>query len=568
MGRVRTAAVQHVVSKGGHHAEQNPGSPASADVGPDRDKFKTGSSNGTGGTGSHSVTGTHSQSVHSPRGSPSHFSTNAGYDFADVMEHSGHWWNPHVIYHAKWFDMLVTISIVLNAIQMGIETDHPEHKDLYGIIEMIFTIIFGFEMFVKKFVLRWSYFRDGWNLLDFFLVWMSIIDTLLLPLILGGSSGMQSLSVLRILRLLRVVKMVRLLKAFKQLWLIVKGLLDSIKTIFWSALLLLMILYVFGIFFCQMVGQNTKVGYYRRIDHEPEGTIIDYHPDFDVYEHFGTMPRAMFTLFETSLEPLNIRPVVEEQPYLVPFMLAFIFITTFGVMNVIIGVIVENTTAAAKATDEEVHILDFQKKISYAEKLRDAIKAVDEDNDGVLTFEEIAEAFSNTEFAMMSTDLKFPAGFSDEEFFDFLDVDGGGLVSDSSMLRTLLRSIVHDMPQKLTELKISMHRSMSVTKMFLLGMKSYQEKCIQPVCGVMDHCISLDNVFDDLDANFAAAYARLGGCDPLPPTEADTTHRTVLSTLQMDKADGGVEAAKKMFRRAATKSVDLGDGWAKLPKRF
>ena len=63
-----------------------------------------------------------------------------------------------------------------------------------------------------------------------------------------------------------------------------------------------------------------------------------YYEDWDAYEHFGTIPRTMFTLFETSIEPLNLRPVIEKQPGLFPFFFVFIFLTNWGVMNVIIGV--------------------------------------------------------------------------------------------------------------------------------------------------------------------------------------------------------------------------------------
>ena len=48
---------------------------------------------------------------------------------------------------------------------------------------------------------------------------------------------------LRVLRMFRMVRMARLLKVFKELWLIAKGMIDSVKTIFWAALLLLMLLY-------------------------------------------------------------------------------------------------------------------------------------------------------------------------------------------------------------------------------------------------------------------------------------------------------------------------------------
>merc|ERR1719261_1561995 len=69
---------------------------------------------------------------------------------------------------------------------------------------------------------------------------------------------MQGLLILRVLRVLRVAKMVRLLKAFKELWLIVKGMIDALSTIFWASCLLLLCIYVVAIFCTSMIGQNEE----------------------------------------------------------------------------------------------------------------------------------------------------------------------------------------------------------------------------------------------------------------------------------------------------------------------
>ena len=69
---------------------------------------------------------------------------------------------------------------------------------------------------------------------------------------------MKSFSILRTLRVVRFIRMVRLLKVFQELWLIVKGIVDSVRTIFWASLLLFCVLYVSGIAATHMIGQNTE----------------------------------------------------------------------------------------------------------------------------------------------------------------------------------------------------------------------------------------------------------------------------------------------------------------------
>merc|ERR1719160_1173035 len=138
--------------------------------------------------------------------------------------------------------MVIAGAIFGNAIQMGVETDYPD-LPIWTFFEHFFTFLFSWEMFSKQFFERLAYFKNGWNNLDFVLVWMSIFNTWIMGLV-GQNSDMGKFSALRILRVLRVVRMIRLLKVFKELWLIVKGILDSLRTIFWASMLLLMFVYV------------------------------------------------------------------------------------------------------------------------------------------------------------------------------------------------------------------------------------------------------------------------------------------------------------------------------------
>jgi len=48
---------------------------------------------------------------------------------------------------------------------------------------------------------------------------------------------------------------------------------------------------------------------------ELEGSIATLAEELEALEEFwGSLPRSMFTLFETCIEPLNVRPVLEQQP--------------------------------------------------------------------------------------------------------------------------------------------------------------------------------------------------------------------------------------------------------------
>merc|ERR1719262_539746 len=108
-------------------------------------------------------------------------------------------------------------------------------------------------------------------------------------------------------------------------------------------------LYIAGIFFCQQVGESES----RYAEYSEE---TDW--EFNNYQYFGTLPRAMFTLFNLALlteDWDNVgRATLEKQPYLLIFLLLFIAVNTFGLMNVIVGVIVDNTLAAGEAVNNDL----------------------------------------------------------------------------------------------------------------------------------------------------------------------------------------------------------------------
>lgn len=121
------------------------------------------------------------------------------------------------VWLAWWpgFDNFITVMILLNSIMLastdyGTRLDPLYESDWTPIQEQIdlgFSIIFIIEFVVKViamgFVLhKFSYLRDAWNCLDFFIVVVSIIGFLPMG---GGSSGLKALRTFRILRPLRSV---------------------------------------------------------------------------------------------------------------------------------------------------------------------------------------------------------------------------------------------------------------------------------------------------------------------------------------------------------------------------
>lgn len=303
------------------------------------------------------------------------------------------------------FNVLIGAVIFANMIFIGLEQDlgykfteeenanltavgRIEKRILWYILENIFCLIFLAEMLARMKVHRLAYFNEGWNCMDFCLVMMALIDTYVLSFInTGGGGQMRMLTSLRVVRMLRLVRFVRMLRMFRELWLIVNGLLNSLKTLGWVGLLLCCLLYVFAIFLTNQVGHNDEL----YLDKESW--------DGDEFPHlvyFGTVPRSMFTLFQIlSLDnwcDSIVRHVVHKQPILALIFVFFLFITTFGLMNIIVGVIVENTLGAASMTDQRNERDQEKSRKKTLQDLNVLFQLADTDGSGKLSKREFQAA--------------------------------------------------------------------------------------------------------------------------------------------------------------------------------
>ncbi len=210
----------------------------------------------------------------------------------------------------KYTNNFILAVIVYNAIALGLLT-YPSICNYIGtfLLHSCFAcvIIFTIEMIIKLYVYGGKFFKDGWNNFDFILVAMSWVPT-------GGV-----FSSFRAFRVLRALRALRLVTRMQKLRLIVQAIIDSIPNVFWACLLLLLIFYIFAIM----------------------GTTL-YAESYP--EYFGTIGKTMATLFQmVTLDDWAAgiaRPICAKNPFGWIYFITFILISSFIVMNVIVGVIV------------------------------------------------------------------------------------------------------------------------------------------------------------------------------------------------------------------------------------
>nr|VFK30806.1 MAG: voltage-gated sodium channel [Candidatus Kentron sp. MB]VFK75240.1 MAG: voltage-gated sodium channel [Candidatus Kentron sp. MB] len=204
--------------------------------------------------------------------------------------------------------VFVTTLIVINAITLGLNTV-PEINGKYGdwlnVFDRFVLGVFVLEILGKLVYRHWRFFLSGWNVFDFIIVGIALIP----------SSG--ALTVLRSLRILRALRLLSVVPSMRR---VVQALFSSIPGIGSVSMLILLIFYVGAVISTQMFGQAFP-------------------------EWFGTIGKSMYTLFQImTLESWSmgiVRPILEVFPLAWVFFIPFILVTSFAVLNLFIGIIVD-----------------------------------------------------------------------------------------------------------------------------------------------------------------------------------------------------------------------------------
>lgn len=315
------------------------------------------------------------------------------------------------------FESFIGFMILLSTICTGLEIDLEDTTDpaMWLAITNIFCVAWISEMIAKLWVLRKRYFQDPLNYVDMALVVLSVFDAWIMPFIEVSSGNLILFRLLRLMRLLRLVKLLQVLRRFRNLWLMVQGLVESVSTLNWVILMLCLVMYSFAVCLRLAVDCN--------------GAFSDW---TDCEQFFGTIPKIMYSLVQViTLESWNMtigRPLVEREPLLFVLLLLFIFLTTFGLLNIIVGVIVENTLNIAQS-DQELQDRRMRRQMLHElEFLRQVFEEADFDCSGTLDKEEFVEICQRHEVKQALLRMEIPAE-QPEELFDILDEDQLGQIT-------------------------------------------------------------------------------------------------------------------------------------------
>lgn len=290
---------------------------------------------------------------------------------------------------SKKFEMLTLMFILVNAGFIGYDADYsaknakPDNlydKDMpaqFIIMENVFAIYFTFEVVVRfiAFKKKIDAIFDWWFVFDSLLVFMMVLETWVIALA-GGGGALSQLSILRLLRLLRITRMAKLMRFFPELQIIVKGMVAAVRSVVCTAILLILVLFVFSILFTSEYHQGNKA------DDDENLTQAE--------ELFGSMGKSMRHLFimGTILDDITactnaIRG--SNKTLMLIFFIIFVLISSFTMLNMLIGILCE----VVCATGEGERFKSTQE--SAKEAITTLFKKMDRDNNGEISRNEFME---------------------------------------------------------------------------------------------------------------------------------------------------------------------------------
>ncbi len=217
----------------------------------------------------------------------------------------------HFFYSAK-MQTFIAIVILFNAIILGIQTFPEAQSNFGGLLNLIdygILMIFTLEVSGRLYYERINFFRSGWNLFDLIIVLIGYLP---------------DSDIFTILRIARVLRLFRLFSVVPNLRLIVDAMLQSLPSLGWVVVFALLLNYVFAIIGFHLYGQ-----------------------DFPKY--FGDLPKSMYTMFEMMTRAgwnTLTRLVVKQHPDFYLFIIPYILVASYVVLNLIMGVLVNSMRMA------------------------------------------------------------------------------------------------------------------------------------------------------------------------------------------------------------------------------
>ncbi|XP_052752159.1 sodium channel protein para isoform X19 [Galleria mellonella] len=230
-------------------------------------------------------------------------------------------------------ELFITLCIVVNTLFMAMD-HHDMDIDMEKALKSgnyFFTATFGIEATLKLIAMSPKYyFQEGWNIFDFIIVALSLLEL--------GLEGVQGLSVLRSFRLLRVFK---LAKSWPTLNLLISIMGRTMGALGNLTFVLCIIIFIFAVMGMQLFGKN----YVDYVDRFPGGDL----PRWNFTDFMHSFMIVFRVLCGEWIESMWDCMLVGDVSC-IPFFLATVVIGNLVVLNLFLALLLSNFGSSSLST--------------------------------------------------------------------------------------------------------------------------------------------------------------------------------------------------------------------------
>jgi len=460
-----------------------------------------------------------------------------------------------------WFRVAVTFTTVANVIVLALQADFDCWKGWWDfkcesrvqgseLLDVVITVAFLAELLIRLYCFDWAQLsaqmssfgiRHASQLLlptlDIIVVLLRAADVFVLSS-MGVTSGLKLISAFRVVHAVSVIKSLRLVKFFRELWLIVSGVVDMLTSLFYISLILTIVLWCFAILFSLAVQRDGPDGF-------------DYsNAAWNMEDYWGSVSKACFTLFQVvtgdKWASSIIRPLIQQRPGLLFIFVPFICLTVLGLLNAIIGIVVENVLNSARANDEsegqEKRMIDAR----VMESLRTIFLEADTDGSKTLEYEELVAAVQKPRVRERMQVIGLPIKDLDL-LFAMLDEDRTGSIEIDVFFRGCARMRGPAMAADLHQMSIDLDRNVHTA-----------ENLIQETESINDLLERLINQLDVVEVDVVRADS--DDRDPVLLARRERMRRAALEEQAREatgalKSPGGNRCRSPQGRRGSVGSL-------------
>mmetsp|Transcript_41346 Transcript_41346/g.105184 ORF Transcript_41346/g.105184 Transcript_41346/m.105184 type:complete len:694 (+) Transcript_41346:132-2213(+) len=353
------------------------------------------------------------------------------------------------------FELTSALLIIMNVVVLGIEAESMARSSAmasslnFRLAERFFCIAFSIEVLLRIFVQRLEFFKGYeflWNMLDLIAILLQIADIVgdeVLLAMADGSidnnstvmPGTNTVRIIRIFKLARIVIVLRSFRYVKELRTIIISLVGTMRTLIWTGVLLLVVIYIVAVSLTQVVTYHLAT-----VESELERSALQ--------KHFGSVGRAVLVLFQAISNGIDWDEMVDPlmryiSPWLAVPICLYVVFGIFALMNIVTGVFVESAMESGKKEKERFLL----------HTVRRLFQATDNDHSGDISWKEFKQKLQHPDmrayFKIIDVDID-----EAEDLFKLIDIDDSGAIDPEEFVNGCVRL---QGPAKAIDLATLMH---------------------------------------------------------------------------------------------------------------